>query len=107
MCLRNIEVVFRRSERRSVMILGMSIPTFTAVHVLISLAGIFSGVVVLLGMFGARRLEGWTALFLATTILTSVTGFLFPTDHLLPSQIVGAISLVLLAIALPALYIYR
>jgi hypothetical protein len=55
-------------------------------------------------MLNARRLGGWTALFLATTVLTSVTGFLFPTDHLLPSHIVGIISLVALAVALLALY---
>jgi len=87
------------------MILGMSVPTFTMVHVVISLIGIFSGIVVLFGMFSSKKLEGWTALFLATTILTSVTGFMFPTDHLMPSQIVGAISLVLLAVALLALYV--
>src|SRR6185295_3834961 len=87
------------------MILGMSVSTFTMVHVVISLIGIFSGIVVLFGMFSSKKLEGWTALFLATTILTSVTGFMFPTDHLMPSQIVGAISLVLLAVALLALYV--
>jgi len=63
--------------------------------------------VLFFGMLGSRRLEGWTALFLATTVLTSVTGFLFPFERLLPSHIVGIISLVVLAIALPALYLYR
>jgi hypothetical protein len=58
--------------------------TFTLVHVAISLAGIASGLVVLLGLFDARRLNGWTALFLTTTVLTSVTGFLFPVDRVLP-----------------------
>ena len=89
------------------MILGMSVPTFTMVHVVISLIGIFSGFVVLFGMFRSRKLEGWTALFLATTILTNVTGFMLPADHLLPSHIVGAISFVVLAVALLALYINR
>ncbi|HEY1266699.1 MAG TPA: hypothetical protein VGH16_05540, partial [Candidatus Binatia bacterium] len=89
------------------MILGMSVPTFTAVHVVISLIGIFSGFVVLFGMFKSKKLEGWTALFLATTILTSVTGFMLPADHLLPSHIIGAISLVVLAVALLALYVNR
>jgi hypothetical protein len=89
------------------MTLGMSVPAFTVVHVVISLIGIFSGIVVLGGMLSAQRLKGWTALFLATTVLTSVTGFMLPADHVLPSHIVGAISLVLLAVALLALYSYR
>jgi hypothetical protein len=89
------------------MLLGMSEPTFTAVHVVLSLIGIASGIVVVVGMFGANRLPRWTALFLLTTVLTSVTGFLFPRDHLMPSHIVGIISLVLLAIGILALYRYR
>jgi hypothetical protein len=89
------------------MILGMSTSTFTAVHVVLSLIAIGAGIVVLVGMLRARRPVGWTALFLATTVLTSVTGFFFPVDHLLPSHIVGIISLVVLAIALLALYGYR
>ena len=87
------------------MILGMSISTFTLVHVVLSLVGIFAGLVVLFGMFSSKRLDGWTALFLATTVLTSVTGFPFPPDHVLPSHIVGVISLVVLAIAIFALYL--
>lgn len=89
------------------MILGMSISTFTLVHVVLSLIGIFAGAVVLFGMLRAKRVDLWTALFLATTILTSVTGFFFPSDHLLPSHIIGIISLVALAIAILALYLYR
>jgi hypothetical protein len=89
------------------MILGMSEHAFTVLHVVISLFGIFSGVIVLVGMLGSRRLEGWTAFFLTTTVLTSVTGFLFPRDHILPSHIVGIISLVVLTIAILALYAYR
>jgi hypothetical protein len=89
------------------MILGTSISTFTALHVVISLIGIFSGLVVMIGMFSAKRLEGWTALFLASTILTSVTGFLFPSTGFTPAQGVGALSLVILAMTLIALYIYR
>jgi hypothetical protein len=58
-------------------------------------------------MFGANRLTGWTALFLATTVLTSVTGFFFPRDHLLPSHTVGLISLAVLAVAILARYVYR
>ena len=89
------------------MILGMSISTFTLVHVVLSLVGIFAGFVVLFGMFSSKSLDGWTALFLATTVLTSATGFFFPTAQLLPSHIVGIISLIVLAVAIVALYTYR
>jgi hypothetical protein len=78
--------------------------TFTLVHVVISLIGIGSGAVVSLGMLMGKRLDGWTALFLSSTVATSVTGFGFPFDHLLPSHIVGGISLVVLAIASYARY---
>jgi hypothetical protein len=86
------------------MILGMSLATFTVVHTVLSLIGIVTGLVVLLGMLGGRKLDSWTAVFLATTVLTSATGFLFPFNKLLPSHVVGIISLVVLAIALLALY---
>jgi len=89
------------------MILGMSTSAFTTFHVVLSLVGIATGLVVAAGMFGSRRLGGWTAVFLATTILTSVTGYFFPVDRILPSHIVGAISLVVLAIATIAVYRYR
>lgn len=87
------------------MVLGMSLPTFTLLHVAISLIGIVSGLVVMFGLLSADRRPGWTALFLLTTILTSVTGFGFPFTKLLPSHVVGIISLVLLAIAVVALYV--
>jgi len=86
------------------MILGMTTSTFTLLHVLISLAGIGSGFVVVYGLLTGKRLDGWTAIFLATTALTSLTGFLFPVEHLLPSHVVGIISLVVLAIAILARY---
>jgi Uncharacterized membrane-bound protein conserved in bacteria len=89
------------------MILGMSTSTFTLMHVVLSLMGIFAGAIVLFGMFSSKRLNGWTALFLATTVLTSVTGFFFPRDHLLPSHVVGIISLVVLAVAILARYVYH
>ena len=89
------------------MILGMSILTFTLMHVVLSLIGIFAGAIVLFGMFSSKNLNGWTALFLATTVLTSGTGFFFPRDHLLPSHIVGIISLVVLAVAMLARYVYH
>jgi hypothetical protein len=78
--------------------------TFTLIHVVISLIGIGTGAVVSLGMLSGKRLDGWTALFLASTVATSVTGFGFPFDHLLPSHIVGIISLVVLALASYARY---
>ena len=86
------------------MIWGLSTSTFTALHVVISLIGIGAGLVVLAGLLSGRAMPRWTALFLATTILTSVTGFGFPFDHLLPSHKVGILSLALLALALVALY---
>lgn len=86
------------------MILGMPTSTYTFLHVLISLAGIGSGLVVMFGFLGGKRLDGWTAIFLTTTVLTSVTGFGFPIDHLLPSHKVGIISLGILAIVIPARY---
>lgn len=89
------------------MILGMSTATYTLLHVLISLAGIASGFVVFYGLLNARRLDGWTAFFLITTALTSISGFGFPFDHLLPSHIIGIISLVVLAAAIPARYLFH
>ena len=78
--------------------------TLTLVHVLISLAGIVSGFVVLAGLLAGKRLDRWTAFFLTTTVLTSVTGYFFPVHKLMPSHIVGAISLVVLALAIFARY---
>ena len=73
------------------MVLGMSLSTFTLVHVLISLVGIASGFLVLYGLIKGKRFAGATAIFLVTTVLTSLTGFLFPFTHLLPSHVVGII----------------
>jgi hypothetical protein len=89
------------------MILGMSISTFTAAHVIVSLIGIAAGLIVLAGMLCAKRLPGWTALFLAATVATSVTGFLFPSPIFLPSHVVGIISLAVLALAILALYVFH
>ena len=89
------------------MILGMSTATYTFLHVLISLVGIGTGLIVMFGFLNGRRLDGMNTLFLATTALTSVTGFGFPFDHLLPSHILGIISLVVLAIAIPARYVFH
>jgi hypothetical protein len=91
---------------RSVMILGLSTSTFTTVHVIISLIGIVSGIVVLLGWLGGKKSDGWTAVFLTTTVLTSVTGFFFHSASFGPPQVIGLISLAVLAGAIPALYIF-
>jgi hypothetical protein len=77
---------------------------YTIVHVVISLVGIGSGLIVMFGLLAGQRLDGQTVLFLATTVATSVTGYGFPFEHLLPSHIVGAISLVVLALAIYARY---
>jgi hypothetical protein len=86
------------------MILGMTTSTFTLVHVLLSLIGIGAGFLVVYGMLLGKRFDGATAIFLLTTVLTSLTGFLFPFEHLLPSHVVGIISLVALAVAILARY---
>jgi hypothetical protein len=87
------------------MIAGLSIENFTILHTAISLIAIASGLIVLAGMLRARRLPGWTAVFLVTTILTSVTGFMFPINGLTPAIVFGLISIVILVIALAALYL--
>ncbi len=85
------------------MIFGMTPLTFF--HVLLSLIGIFAGFIAVFGMIGGKRLDGWTSLFLVTTALTSITGFFFPFHGLTPGYYVGAISLVVLAVAIPARYV--
>jgi hypothetical protein len=86
------------------MILGMSIGAFTLLHVVITLVAIGSGLIVMGGMFASHRLPVTTALFLFTTALTSVTGFLFPIHGLTPALGVGILACVILAVALFALY---
>jgi len=86
------------------MVLGMSLATFTMVHVIISLIGIVSGIIVMFGMLGSHRPGGLTAIFLLFTILTSVTGFPFPFEGFKPSYVIAVLSLVLLLIACIALY---
>jgi hypothetical protein len=87
------------------MILGMSLSTFTLLHVIVSLLGILTGFIVIFGMFAAKRMNGMTALFLSTTVLTSASGFGFPFTQLLPSHKVGIISLVILLISIIARYV--
>jgi uncharacterized protein YggT (Ycf19 family) len=84
------------------MILGMTALTFA--HVLLSLIGILAGLVVLFGLLTSRQLNGWTTVFIWSTVATTVTGFLFPFHRFLPSHAVGIISLIVLAVAIYALY---
>jgi hypothetical protein len=84
------------------MVFGMTYLTF--VHVLLSLIGIFAGLVVLFGLLTSKQIKGWTAVFIWSTVATNVTGFLFPFHRFLPSHAIGIISLVLLAVAIYALY---
>ncbi len=86
------------------MILGLSVAAFTVLHTTISLVAILAGFVVLAALLGRRAASGWTGFFLAATVATSVTGFMFPLRTIGPPHVVGAISLVVLALALAALY---
>jgi len=86
------------------MVLGMSLPAFTLIHLLISVAGIASGLVVMYGFLSNKRLDGWTAVFLTTTALTSLTGFLFPFKGVTPAINLGIMSLVVLAITIVTRY---
>jgi hypothetical protein len=85
----------------------MLLTTFTLFHVVLSLVGIGAGFIVLFGLLTSRYFDGWTRLFLATTVATSVTGFLFPVHHFMPSHGVGILSLLLLGVAVAALYVFR
>jgi hypothetical protein len=86
------------------LIMSAALATLTAAHVLVSLIGLGSGFVVLWGLLRNRLVEGWTAVFLTTTIATSASGFLFPVDPLTPGQIIGIVSLFVLGVAVFALY---
>ncbi len=86
------------------MILGMSIAASVTLHTVISVVALLAGLVVAGGMLGARALPGWTALFLLTTLVTDVTGFFLPADRILPSHVVGGVSLVAVLVAAFAYY---
>jgi len=87
--------------------MATGLSALTLVHVVISLIGIVSGLVVTLGLLRSERMDGLTALFLVTTVATSATGFLFPFHKLLPSHILGVISLLLLAFAVAGRYAFH
>ena len=84
--------------------MSFDVTTLLGFHVVVSLIGIATGLVVLFGLMANKKLEGLTLIFLATTLATSFTGFLFPVQQLLPSHIVGAISIVVLLLAIVARY---
>ena len=77
---------------------------FTAFHVALSLLGIFAGFVVVAGLLASRCLDGWTSVFLGSTLLTSVTGCLFPIHGITPGLIFGVLSLILLGVAIYGRY---
>ena len=81
------------------------LPMFTLIHVVISVVGIISGLVVVGGLIAGARLDTWSAVFLTTTVLTSATGFGFPFTQVLPPHIVGGLSLIILAVCLVARYL--
>ncbi len=87
--------------------MSTGLAAFTLFRVVLSLVGIFTGFVVLSSLFSAKYSNGWTATFLITTAATSVTGFLFPFHKFLPSHAVGIVSLLVLAVTIPALYIFH
>src|SRR5262245_15127641 len=89
------------------MVLGMSLGTYTLLHVIISLIGIASGFVAMYGFLKGKAFASWNAVFLATTALTSISGFGFPFTHLLPSHKIGIISLIVLAVTIPARYVFH
>jgi hypothetical protein len=80
------------------------LPTFTLIHVVISILGVIAGLVVVGGLMAGARMAGWTALFLATTVLTSATGFMFPFTAVSPAHVVGGLSLLVLAVCCAARY---
>jgi hypothetical protein len=86
------------------MTFGLSLPAFTQLHVFLSLVGILAGFIVIYGMIARRRFPLLTALFLVTTVLTSLTGFLFPFKGVTPGIVIGILSIIVLALAIVARY---
>jgi hypothetical protein len=86
------------------MTLGLSLPAFTQLHVIISLIGIATGFMVIFGMIGGRRFPLLTAIFLITTVLTNITGFMFPYKGITPGIVIGVLSTLVLILGIYALY---
>src|SRR5438046_8986938 len=89
------------------MILGLSITTYTLLHTVLSLLGIVAGLVVAGALASGTRLDRWAAVFVVTTVLANASGFGFPFVKLLPSHIVGAVSLMVLAAVIVAASVQR
>jgi hypothetical protein len=84
--------------------MNLDIVTLTLVHVALSLLAIIAGLVVSGGFIAGRRLDGWTGVYLVTTALTNITGFLFPFIRFVPAHGVGIVSLLILPVVLWARY---
>jgi hypothetical protein len=82
----------------------MILQIYTIIHTLISLVAIFTGLVVLFGLLGGKRLDGWTKWFLITAVATTITGFFFPFHGFTPAIGLGIISLPFLALTILARY---
>ena len=89
------------------MTLGLSLPVFTAFHVIVSLIGIGSGLLVATQMLQSRLSAFWNAIFLASTLVTALTGFLFPVQKVLPSHVVGVLTTIALLVAIAAWYLFK
>jgi hypothetical protein len=87
--------------------MSTGVAVFTLFHVALSAVGILTGFVVLFGLISAKQSRSWTSIFLLTTAATSVTGFLFPFHKFLPSHGVGIVSILVLAVTIPALYVFH
>lgn len=89
------------------MILGLSMSSFTLMHVVLSMAGIGTGFIVMFGLLAGKRLDGWTMIFILTTMATCVTGFLFPFERLFPSHVLGLSSLLVVVVVIWARYWFQ
>ncbi|MGD0627920.1 MAG: hypothetical protein ABR987_01130 [Terracidiphilus sp.] len=89
------------------MILGLSLVQFTYLHVFLSLVGLGAGIFIVYGLLTSRRLSILTSLFLVTTVATSLTGFLYPFNGITPGIILGILSMIVLVLAIVALYVKK
>jgi hypothetical protein len=89
------------------MILNLSLVEFTYLHVFVSLVALGAGIFIIYGLLTSRRLNILTALFLVTTIATSLSGFLFPFKGITPGIILGVLSIIVLVVAIVALYVKK
>ncbi len=82
----------------------MILQIYTIIHTLLSLIAIFTGFVVLFGLFAGKRLDGWTKWFLITAVATTLTGFFFPFNGITPAIKLGIISSVVMVVTIYARY---